>query len=641
VTPYKRIVTCDFETFYSTTYSLRSANLSTSSYIRHPEFHAHCVGIKVDDDPTHWYPSTRIEDALQAIDWSTSAFLAHHAAFDGLILSHHFGIVPSYYLDTLSMARALHSNAIGAGLDEVAGFYRLGHKAPDVLAKLKGVRNPGDALLDILGEYCAKDVDLCRGIFDRMIDRFTQDELDLIDITVRMFASPILQLDLPRLKTELVREQEEKARKIAASGVSLTVLSSTEKFAHELTCSGVEAPPQKKSKTTGQLIYAFSKTDQDFLDLRGHPSERVRNLVAGRLAAKSTLAESRAKRLIDSGRNGYSLPVYLNYYGAHTGRWSAGDKVNLQNLPRAQYDKEGTYLHPSAELRRSICAPPGHVLIVADSAQIEARILAWLAEDREQLKLFEHRADVYKHMAMKIFHTEVANVTKDQRFIGKVATLGLGYGMGVDKFRLTMALGMLGEPIFLSKDQCWHIVQTYRNARMAVTQLWRRLEAILHSMVQKRDGKFSCLEWSGDNKRVYLPNGMYLQYPYLERQLEGGFQFFDYKSIVRKKFMGTMTEPEGGKLIHGGLFTENVVQALARIVIGEQMLAIARYLCEVGDGFYRRIVTMTHDEIVVCVPKEEAEGVFQHMLQVMRTSPGWATELPLDAEGGYAENYSK
>jgi DNA polymerase len=134
---------------------------------------------------------------------------------------------------------------------------------------------------------------------------------------------------------------------------------------------------------------------------------------------------------------------------------------------------------------------------------------------------------------------------------------------------------------------------------------------------------------------------MYLQYPYLELTLDGRYQFFDYKAIVRKKFMGTMTEPDGGKLIHGGVLTENVVQALARIVIGEQMLVIARYLHEVGDGFYRRIVTMTHDEIVVCVPKEEAAQTLNYMLQVMRAPPSWATELPLDAEGGYAENYSK
>jgi hypothetical protein len=576
--PHSRLVTLDFETYYSATYSLRSLALSTSGYIRHPEFKPHCVGLKLDDAPTQWYHGDAILFALKAIDWRNSAMLAHHAAFDGLILSHHYGIVPAYYYDTLSMARALHSNAIGAGLDEVAGFYHLGHKAPGVLEKLKGVRDPAPELLNLLGEYCVKDVDLCYGIFQLMHEGFPQDELDLINLTVRMFTDPILELDLPRLKQELQREQEEKARRIASSGVSLTVLSSADKFAHELVCSGVETPPRKKSKTTGKPIWAFSKTDLDFLDLRGHPSERVRKLVDGRLAAKSTLAESRAKRLIDSGRAGGRLPVYLSYFGAHTGRWSGrGDRVNLQNLPRPAYDTQGLYIYPSAELRRSIRAPAGHVLVVVDSAQIEARVLAWLAKDTEQLNLFRAKQDVYKHMAAKIYHCLAADITKDQRFVGKVATLGLGYGMGRDKFKLTMALGNLGDPVFLSDDQAWHIVNTYRQARAAVVKLWRDLESVLYSMTQRRAGahKDKPLRWDNQH-RIHLPNGTYLRYPYLEFE-RGEYQYFDYKTIVRKKFNQTL-EDETGKKIFGGAFTENLVQALARIVIGEQMLAIQRYL---------------------------------------------------------------
>jgi DNA polymerase len=638
--PYERIATVDFETYYSSTYSLRSTHLNTSGYIRHPEFKAHCVGIKIDDRPTNWFSGDAMLFALKAIDWKTTAMLAHHTAFDGLILYHHFGITPCYYLDTLSMARALHSNALGAGLDEVAGFYKLGHKMPKVLDKVKGVRDLDPALLGELGEYCARDVDLCNGIYWRMVDRIPRSEMDLINMTIRMFANPILLLDHARLVNELSREQEEKGRTVAASGVSLTVLSSSDKFAHELTCSGVETPPTKKSKTTGKAIWAFSKTDLEFLDLRGHPNERVRNLVAARLAAKSTLSESRAKRLIDAGRGGQRLPVYLKYFGAHTGRWAGGDKLNLQNLPRPEFDKDKQYVYPSAELRRSIMAPEGHVLVVVDSAQIEARVLAWLAGDAEQLTLFRSGADVYKYMAAKIYHCEAADVTKDQRFVGKVATLGLGYGMGRDKFRLTLALGSMGPPVFLSEDQCWHIVSTYRNSRVQVTRLWRQFEAILYSMAQKRDGEYLCLRWYGEDKRVYLPNELFLQYPYLQCQ-NGEYRFYDYKTIIKKKMQGTMDDDSDGKTIHGGPFTENVVQALARIIIGDQMLKIGDYLSEVGDGFFRRIVTMTHDEVVVCVPKDEAQTVLDYMLYVMRTPPDWASTLPLDAEGDFAEVYAK
>ena len=88
--------------------------------------------------------------------------------------------------------------------------------------------------------------------------------------------------------------------------------------------------------------------------------------------------------------------------------------MNLQNLERG------------GELRKSILAPPGHVLVVADSSQIEARVLAWLANDSELLTLFENKADVYKHMAAKIYSITTEEVNKTQRFVGKVATLGLG-----------------------------------------------------------------------------------------------------------------------------------------------------------------------------------------------------------------------
>jgi len=640
---YQRIVALDFETYYSTAYSLRSAHLSTSSYIRHPEFKTHCLGLKLAaDEPARWYVGDAIKFALHAIDWKTTALLAHHAAFDGLILRHHYNIVPAYYLDTLSMARALHSNAIGAGLDEVAGFYKIGHKTPHVLERMRGVREPAEAQLTELAVYCAQDVDLCYGIYQRMLDGFPPDELDLIDMTVRMFADPILELDLPRLKQELEREQVEKARRIELSGVSLTTLSSSEKFAHELICSGVPEPPQKISKTTKKRIWAFSKTDLEFLDLRGHPSERVRNLVDGRLAAKSTLTESRAKRLIDTGRAGGRLPVYLSYFGAHTGRWSGrGDKVNLQNLPRPAFERDGTYIYPSGELRRSIRAPAGHVLVVVDSAQIEARFLAWLADDEEMLALFTAKQDVYKHMAAKIYHCTPGDITKEQRFVGKVATLGLGYGMGKDRFKLTLALGNMGPPVFVSDDQAQHVVNTYRSARLPVTRLWRQLESVLYSMTRDRDGTLKALRWEGGKRRVHLPNGTYLQYPYLELRNEQ-YRYYDYKALIRIKFSKSGEDEEDlGKYLHGGVFTENIVQALARIAIGEQMLEIASQLTEIGDGFYRRIVTMTHDEIVVCVPEGEAERTQALMMNVMRAPPLWAADVPLDAEGSYAEIYAK
>lgn len=629
---YQQIVTLDFETYFSKEYSLKNKDLNTSEYIRHSEFKAHCVGIKIGDEPVAWYRDNAIADAISAIDWSTSALLCHHTAFDGLILSHHYGVVPAYYLDTLSMARALHSNVIGASLDTVAKFYKLGNKLPDVLSQAKGVRDlPHDVMLN-LGQYCAVDVELCRMIFDKMIQGYPSDELDLIDMTVRMFCDPILRIDIPRVEAELLREQTEKARLIERAGVPLTTLSSAPKFAETLRQLGVD-PPTKISPTTLEPTWAFSKTDLEFVDLRHHPSEPVRDLVAARLAAKSTIGESRAQRFLNAGKDSLPLPVYLNYFGAHTGRWSAGNKMNLQNLKRG------------GELRKSIIAPEGHAIVVVDSAQIEARMTAWLAHDYELLTSFEHGIDVYKALAAQIYNKKLDEVTKDERFIGKVATLGLGYGMGWKKFQHTLATGAMGPPVQLSDNECQRVVRMYRYARLPIANLWKSMDNILHQMVLKRPGGTFLVH--DEECRIWLPNGLYLQYPFIEadwdieRGAYANFRYYDLENGIRARMGG---DKGPGKKIYGGLLTENVVQALARIVIGEQMLRISNNLKEQGNivgGPWRRIVTMTHDEIVVCVPQEEAENTLSMMIEEMRRPPAWCSDIPLNAEGSFDTNYSK
>lgn len=641
---YRQIVALDFETFFSKTYSLKSKDLNTSEYIRHPEFKVQCVGIKLGEQPVCWYRDRDVEAALRAIDWRTTALLAHHAAFDGLVLSHHYGIVPAYYLDTLSMARALHSNALGASLDTVARFYQLGNKLPDVLDKTKGVRELDDELMTALGQYCAVDVELCRMIFDKMIEGFPQDELDLIDMTVRMFCDPVLELDLLRVQKALDDEIEAKNAKITAAGVPLEVLSSSDKFAAALQEAGVN-PPTKISQRTGKTAWAFSKSDLDFTALLEHPEMQVRRLVQARLAAKSTIGETRAYRFLGMAQDGKKLPVYLSYFGAHTGRWSAGNKVNMQNLPRG------------GELRKSILAPQGYVLAVADSAQIEARVTAWLAGDQELLALFKSGSDVYKHMASQIYRIPMSEVTKDQRFIGKIAILGLGYGLGWPKFQHVLATGAMGPAVQLSDAECNRIVSMYRMSRSAVPRLWRDMDKMLSFMCRRIPHEFGPLK-SDSECRVWLPNGLYLQYPFITGDYHEDFDeftsihYFDYETGIRNKLGGNVDEKEK-KYIWGGTLTENVVQALARIIVAQQMLDIKNKLIDMraSPAVQRmarasgvpsgRVVTMTHDEIVVCTPEADAENVLDLMIKEMRTPPSWCADIPLNAEGGFATNYSK
>ena len=316
-----KVVTVDFETYFDADYTLRKMN--TSSYIRDERFKPHMAGIKIGRRPVKVLSGKKLYAALKAIDWTTHALLCHNTAFDGLILSHHFGVVPHLYLDTLSMARGLHSNDIGASLDAVAHYYGVGNKIPDVLDASKGVRDLDKTLHAKMAEYCAEDVRLTFEIFQQMLEVFPAKELRLVHHTIRMFCEPILKVDLPRVEKELAREIKEKEDllvRVSGGETDLEkarkVIASNESFAQLLRDEGI-TPPTKISPTTRKEVYAFAKTDLDFTALLEHPNVRVHELVNARLAVKSTIGETRAGRFLEAGKNGWALPVLLNFYGAH------------------------------------------------------------------------------------------------------------------------------------------------------------------------------------------------------------------------------------------------------------------------------------------------------------------------------------
>jgi DNA polymerase len=305
------------------------------------------------------------------------------------------------------------------------------------------------------------------------------------------------------------------------------------------------------------------------------------------------------------------LPILLNYSGTHTHRWSGGNKMNLQNLKRG------------GELRRSILAPKGHVIVVADSAQIEARVLAWLAQQMDIVNAFANKDDVYKLMASAIYGIPVEQVTKDQRFIGKICVLGLGYGMGPNKLQQTLKQGTMGPPVDISLEECRRIVNIYRSRNYKIRQLWKIMDGIIASMITGARGEFGPLTYG--KGYIQLPNGLFLQY----YGLHGETEVYHDDLVVHE---ATYLTRNGRTKIYGGLLTENVVQALARCIIADQMLEISKKY---------RIVTMTHDEIVVVCPKKDADRCLRDMIHIMSTAPEWAEGLPLAAEGGWDINYSK
>lgn len=409
------IITIDFETYYDKDFSL--SKITTEEYIRDPLFEVIGVAVKVNDGETEWASGTHqeLKTWLQRFDWANSMALAHNAMFDGAILNWKFDIRPKVWLDTLCMGRALHGVEVSGSLAALSERYGLGVKGTEVVNAL-GIRRKdfSEEQLGRYGDYCINDVVLTYMLFNTMLPKFPRSELKLIDITTRMFTEPVLELDTIMLGEHLQEVQEKKAALLAESGVTTDDLMSNPKFAEALMNLGV-TPPTKISPLTAKEAFAFAKTDEAFLALQEHPDWRVQGLVAARLGMKSTLEETRTERFISIAERG-ALPVPIKYYAAHTGRFGGSDKINLQNLPSRGIN--------GGKLKKAIKAPEGYSIIDADSAQIEARVLAWLAGQEDLVQAFAKKEDVYKKMAASIYGKPEADITKPERFVGKTTILG-------------------------------------------------------------------------------------------------------------------------------------------------------------------------------------------------------------------------
>jgi DNA polymerase len=611
-----QLLTVDFETYYDKDYSL--SKLTTEEYVRSDLFEVIGVCVKRNSDPIEWFSGTHQETAqwLEQFDWGSSLVLAHNTMFDSAILSWRFNIIPLGWLDTMSMAQVVVPATQSKSLANLAVYYEIGVKGTEVINALGKHRSdftPQE--LDRYADYCRLDVELTYNLFNKLLVGFPQQELKLIDLTLRMFAEPVLEVDLDLLHKHLSNIRSFKDKLLDASGLDTETLMSNNKFAEWLRSRGVE-PPMKISPTTGREALAFSKTDKGFLALQDHDDVIVQTAVAARLGVKSTLEETRTERFIGIGSRG-RLPVPLKYYAAHTGRWGGSDSLNLQNLP----SRTGT-----SNLKKSIVAPKGFVIIDADSSQIEARTLAWLAEQNDLVEFFEKnnaeiaagvpkkemQYDPYKIMAAQIYGKHVDQITDAERFIGKTVVLGCGYGMGADKFKNMLSL----QKINIDKGEAERIVQTYRRNNFAIKNLWDQGQNVLRMIMQGRNSHFgkhgvvSVMEGG-----LLLPSGITMRYNNL-RRTDNGFEYDAKKNEVVR--------------IYGGKVVENAIQALARIVIGQQMLKIAeRY----------RVVLTVHDAVACIAPETEMLEARRYVEECMRTAPAWAVGIPLNCESGYGRSY--
>ena len=487
------LVTCDLETFYSKDFSLSKS--TTEEYVRSPQFETIGISLKLDDNPTVWVPQPRVDKVLRKTDWSDKLVICQNTAFDGAILNWRYDVNPLLWIDIMGMSRALFPHERSHSLKSQAERMGVGVKGNEV-AKAIGMRYKDFSELDlaVYGNYCCNDTDLTKLLFDKyMAMGFPKIELRLLDLTLRMFIDPVLVLDEPMLRKHLSEVQDRKqalmesvrdtmlatadpdyVHAIFSDGMAgiKKLLMSNDKFATLLRSYGVE-PPTKISHTTGKVAYAFAKTDEGLKALQESTDERVQTIVAARLGNKSTLEETRTQRFIEMAQRG-KFPVPLRYYGAHSGRWSGQDSVNLQNLPSRGEN--------AGRIKKSMLAPPGYVVIDCDSAQIEARALAWLAGQSDLVQAFENKEDVYTIMASQIYGIPQVQVTQgagSQRQVGKTVVLGAGYGVGHAKLKLFLKT-MAG--VEVSEDEAKRIINTYRNTYSRIPALWRSAEDALSAL---------------------------------------------------------------------------------------------------------------------------------------------------------------
>jgi DNA polymerase I-like protein with 3'-5' exonuclease and polymerase domains len=603
------LITLDFETYYDQQYSL--SKLTTEQYVRDDKFEVIGVGVKVNDGETEWASGTdeQIKSYLSTFNWDKAMLLCHNTMFDGAILSWCFDIRPRVYTDTLCIARALHGTEAGGSLRALSERYGIGVKGTEVL-DAKGKRSE-DFLpeeLEKYGAYCINDVELTYKLFKLMGKGFPKDEMRLIDLSLRMFTEPMLDIDIFLLERHLEDVRDRKDKLLEDAQVKRVDLMSNAKFAELLRGCGVE-PPMKISPTTDKETFAFAKTDEEFKALQEHDDERVQALVAARLGNKSTLEETRTQRFIDIGKRDL-LPVPVKYYAAHTGRWGGADKINLQNLPSRG---------PNAKkLKNSIIAPDGYSLIDCDSSQIEARVLAWLAGQNDLVAQFAAGEDVYKYMASSIYNVPVSEVTKEQRFVGKTTILGAGYGMGAVKFQAQLK-GM-GVEIELTEAQ--RIIDVYREANADINGLWKKAQYTITQLANGKVanfGKRGVIKVDAGNSALILPSGLRMYY----EDLKG-------ETNEEKRVEYSYKTRRGRKYIYGGKAVENVCQAIARCIIGHQMILLARRY---------PVVLTVHDSLVCCIPDEEVEEARVYVEECMSQTPDWAEGLPITCESGVGKSY--
>jgi len=605
----KRIVVVDFETFYDrkSGYCLKTKEnpdgLPVVQYVRDNRFWPLGMAYRfLDDTQTHWLVGTHVIEAwIGTVDWKNTVVVAHNCKFDGAILAWRYKVKPFAWMDTVTLAKAvLGENISGYSLKRLAGFLGLAAKGE---ISCEGIIHPTPEQLTVLGDYCKNDVDLCKGIYEKLIPQFPVSQYGAMDWTIRAFIEPKLVLDQRTLFEGVQNEKARREEIIKKSGVDKAILSSNKQFAEYLASKG-HSVPTKLSSRTGKQIPAFARTDDGLAQLAAAEP----TLHAARIASKSNLLETRGESLLAVAKTG-PFPFDVGFSGAvQTHRYSGGSGAggNPQNFTSQSF------------LRDAVCAPSGYSLVVGDFAAIELRLLAWLAKEPKLMGKIINGEDIYSDFASLKYGRRITESDKVERQFGKCSILGLGYNMGAEKFKLTVKdkTGM-----DINEAEAWKTVDLYRTTYFNVPKLWKQAHALLPLIAE---GKVGCLWFAPFIKvrknALILPSGLQIQYPNL-RQI-GDKWVYD---VYHKIYVAEPTKLYGGKII------ENICQALA----GE----LCKEAIERASTAGLHPVGQVHDEIL-CVDMDPIFAV-EELKKCMEQAPLWLPTIRLKAKVSYGRNWNE
>ncbi len=627
------LLTLDFESYYdSKSFTLKK--MTTEAYIRDQRFEALGLGVyDVNEDCLYYSEKPTIKETLSTYDWDNTGVIAHHAHFDGLILSHHYGIHPKYWFDTISMARYVLGSTQACSLGSLAKLFELPDKSvPYNLFDSKRFHQLDSKTRELMAEGCIHDCELTYQIFKILLPRVPEHELKIADRVIRMFTEPKLQGDVQLLTHISQQEADAKAKALEELQIEAKELQSSAKFSALLEEEGVEIEYKdgKPSKKTGEVkqIPCFAKTDEFMQGLLVHDNPRVAALAEARLGAKSTLNETRAGRLLSMAERG-PLCVYYYMPGTHTLRTAGGDATNFGNLPR------------KGDLRKCVKAPQGRKLGIFDLRQIELRTGLYTAKDLVHLDDLVQGGNLYVDMAELVFDKPIdKEQDEDEYKAGKELVLGAQYGCGWFKFlnvckgkgivlpflpfsvlcnseisdkplnnylndREKKGIGDEGNMPFLS-------IYRYRQTYKRTCALWSEGKEVIERLYLGESFDWRCFEIK--DKKLYAPNGSCMNFN-ISKDDNG-----DWKNTTGRN---------KSEKIHGAKFFENANQFLARCVFWDRATIVSKE--------YDIVMTAYDDGLFVMDTEED----LQIAKKIMETTPDWLPGLPLEVEAKLAGGYEK